>query len=159
MCHHTATNAPQCTECDDKIVRHAIHLLEQRLFCVGPKLNQPEDVTAYLQLKLIAEPSEVFAVIFCNSQDQVLAYEPLFRGSITKTTVHPRVVVQRALSLNAASVVLSHQHPSGNVEPSAEDRLLTSQLVTALSLIDVRVLDHIIVGNGAPYSFARAGLL
>ena len=90
---------------------------------------------------------------------QVLAYEPLFRGTINSTSVYPRVVVQRVLELNAAAVVFAHQHPSGMSEPSIEDRVLTQQLQAALALIDVRVLDHIIVGQGAPFSFAKSGLL
>jgi len=90
---------------------------------------------------------------------QVLAYEPLFRGTINATSVYPRVVVQRVLELNAAAVVFAHQHPSGVSEPSSADRMLTQQLQAALALIDVRVLDHIIVGQGAPFSFAESGLL
>ena len=90
---------------------------------------------------------------------RVLAYEPLFRGTINATSVYPRVVVQRVLELNAAAVVFAHQHPSGVSEPSSADRMLTQQLQAALALIDVRVLDHIIVGQGAPFSFAESGLL
>ncbi len=83
----------------------------------------------------------------------------MFKGTINATSVYPRVVVQRALELNAAAVIFAHQHPSGVTEPSSADRLLTEQLKAALALIDVRVLDHIIVGQGAPYSFAESGLL
>ncbi len=113
----------------------------------------------YLRLKLVAEPNEIFAAVFLDSLHQVLAYEPLFRGTINATSVYPRVVVQRVLELNAAAVVFAHQHPSGVSEPSSADRMLTQQLQAALALIDVRVLDHIIVGQGAPFSFAESGLL
>ncbi len=113
----------------------------------------------YLRLKLVAEPNEIFAVVFMNSMHEVLAYEPMFKGTVHSTTVHARPIVQRALELNAAAVVLAHQHPSGATEPSNADRVLTQQLQAALALIDVRVLDHIIVGQGAPFSFAESGLL
>jgi DNA repair protein RadC len=94
-----------------------------------------------------------------NSQHRVLAYEPMFKGTLDSTAVYPRVVVQRALELNAGAVIFSHQHPSGCTEPSSADRVLTDRLKAALALIDVRVLDHIIVGQGTPYSFAESGLL
>jgi len=115
--------------------------------------------TGYLRLKLVAEPNEVFAIVFLDSMHQVLAYEPMFRGTINSTAVYPRVVVQRVLELKAAAVVFAHQHPSGVTEPSSADRALTQQLQAALALIDVRVLDHIIVGQGIPYSFAEHSLL
>ncbi|EPG4714860.1 JAB domain-containing protein [Pseudomonas aeruginosa] len=134
-------------------------LLERRIFKAGPYLGQPAAVREYLRLKLVAEPNEIFAVVFMNSMHEVLAYEPMFKGTVHSTTVHARPIVQRALELNAAAVVLAHQHPSGATEPSNADRVLTQQLQAALALIDVRVLDHIIVGQGAPFSFAESGLL
>ncbi len=144
---------------EDWIIQQAIALLEQRVFKAGPRLDRPAAVRDYLGLKLVAEPNEVFVVVFMDSLHQVLAYEPMFRGTINSATVHARVIVQRALELNAAAVILSHQHPSGATEPSSADRALTQQLQAALALIDVRVLDHIIVGQGIPYSFAEHGLL
>ena len=147
------------SQSDDWIIRQAIALLEQRVFKKGPSLERPAAVKDYLRLKLAAEPNEVFAIVFLNSMHEVLAYEPMFRGTINSATVHARVIVQRALELNAAAVILSHQHPSGATEPSSADRALTQQLQAALALIDVRVLDHIIVGQGIPYSFAEHGLL
>ena len=147
------------SQSDDWIIRQAIALLEQRVFKAGPLLDQPQAVKDYLRLKLVAEPNEVFAIVFMNSQHRVLAYEPMFKGTLDSTAVYPRVVVQRALELNAGAVIFSHQHPSGCTEPSSSDRALTDRLKAALALIDVRVLDHIIVGQGAPYSFAESGLL
>lgn len=144
---------------EDWIIQQAIVLLERRVFKAGPCLTQPAAVRDYLRLKLVAEPNEIFAVVFMDSGHKVLAYEPMFRGTVNSTSVYPRVVVQRALELNAAAVVLSHQHPSGATEPSDADRMLTQKLQAALALIDVRVLDHFIVGQGAPYSFAESGLL
>ena len=147
------------SQSDDWIIRQAIALLEQRVFKAGPPLDQPQAVKDYLRLKLVAEPNEVFAIVFMNSQHRVLAYEPMFKGTLDSTAVYPRVVVQRALELNAGAVIFSHQHPSGCTEPSSADRVLTDRLKAALALIDVRVLDHIIVGQGTPYSFAESGLL
>lgn len=147
------------SQSDDWIIRQAIALLEQRVFKAGPLLDQPQAVKDYLRLKLVAEPNEVFAIVFMNSQHRVLAYEPMFKGTLDSTAVYPRVVVQRALELNAGAVIFSHQHPSGCTEPSSADRVLTDRLKAALALIDVRVLDHIIVGQGTPYSFAESDLL
>ena len=144
---------------EDWIVQQAIVLLERRVFKAGPRLERPAAVRDYLRLKLVAEPNEIFVVVFMNSMHDVLAVEPMFHGTINATSVYPRVVLQRALQLNAAAVIFAHQHPSGSTEPSNADRVLTEQLKTALALIDVRVLDHFVIGQGAPYSFAESGLL
>jgi DNA repair protein RadC len=144
---------------EDRIVRQAIAILEKRIFRDGPKLLSSAAVYDYLRLKLIPEPNEVFSVIYLDGQQRALAYEPLFKGSVSGTAVYPRVVVQRALALNCQALIICHQHPSGMTEPSAEDRALTERLRRALELIDVRVLDHLIIGEGAPYSFSEHGLL
>lgn len=144
---------------EDWIIQQAIALLEKRVFKAGPALSSPAAVRDYLRLKLVVEPNEVFAVVFLDSQHQVLAFEPLFKGSVDQTSVYPRVVVQRALALNASALILAHQHPSGVTEPSVADRALTDRLKAALAMVDVRVVDHFIVGKGNPYSFAEAGLL
>ena len=125
---------------EDWIIRQAIALLEQRIFKAGPMLNSPAAVRDYLHLKLVAEPNEVFAVVFLNSQHQVLAYEPMFKGTVDQTSVYPRVLVQRALALNASAVILAHQHPSGMTVPSAADQALTDRLKAALAIVDVRVV-------------------
>ncbi|KPU61820.1 DNA repair RadC family protein [Pseudomonas fluorescens] len=103
------------------------------------------------------EPHEVFGCLFLDSRHQVLGFEPLFRGSIDNTSVHPREVVKRALANNAAALILCHNHPSGNSDPSQADRVLTKRLQKALELIDVRVLDHFIIGDGDPLSMAEYG--
>ena len=144
---------------EDWIIQQAIVLLERRVFKAGPRLERPAAVRDYLRVKLVAEPNEIFVVVFMNSMHDVLAVEPMFHGTINATSVYPRVVLQRALQLNAAAVIFAHQHPSGTTEPSNADRVLTEQLKTALALIDVRVLDHFVIGQGAPYSFAESGLL
>lgn len=144
---------------EDWIVQHAITLLEKRVFKSGAALSSPTAVRDYLRLKLVAEPNEVFAAVFLDSQHQVLAYEPMFKGSVDQTSVYPRVVVQRALALNASALILAHQHPSGVTEPSMADQSLTERLKAALAMVDIRVLDHFIIGKGTPYSFAESGLL
>ena len=121
--------------------------------------SSPGAVKHYLQLHLAAKAHEVFAVLFLDSQNRLLAMEELFRGTLTQTSVYPREVVLRALQHNAASVVLAHNHPSGTVQPSRADEALTQTLKAALSLVDVRVLDHIIVAQGEALSMAERGLL
>ena len=133
--------------------------MESRVFKAGPALCGPAAARDYLRLKLAAEPHEVFAVVFLDSQHHVLACESLFRGTVDATPVYPRVIVQRALALNAAALILAHQHPSGNTEPSAADRAVTERVRSALTTVDIRVLDHFVIGKGTPYSFAENGLL
>ena len=144
---------------EDRIVQQAIALLERRMFKAGTALRNPSEVCDYLRLMLVGEPNEIFAVLLLDTRHKVLAYEPLFRGTIDGASVYPRVVVQRARAANAAAVIFAHQHPSGNSEPSAADRAITRRLKDALDLIDIRVLDHFIIGEGRPYSFAENGLL
>ncbi|MGF0240244.1 RadC family protein [Rhodococcus sp. IEGM1300] len=120
-------------------------------------LENPQAVRDYLKSMLRHEPHEVFGCLFLDSRHQVLTFEALFRGSIDCTSVHPREVVKRALANNAAAVILCHNHPSGNSTPSQADRSLTDRLRKSLELIDVRVLDHFIVGDGEPLSMAEYG--
>ena len=119
----------------------------------------PGAVKQYLQLHLAAKPHEVFAVLFLDVQNRLLAMEELFRGSLTQTSVYPREVVLRALHHQCAAVVLAHNHPSGSVQPSRADEALTQTLKAALALVDVRVLDHVIVGAGEALSMAERGLV
>jgi DNA repair protein RadC len=119
----------------------------------------PDAVKHYLQLQLAHKNHEVFAVLFLDSQNRLLAMEELFRGTLSQTSVYPREVVMRALHHQAAAVVLSHNHPSGSVQPSRADEHLTQNLKASLALVDVRVLDHIIVGQGQALSMAEQGLL
>ena len=119
----------------------------------------PDAVKHYLQLNLANKAHEVFAVLFLDVQNRLLALEELFRGTLTQTSVYPREVVLRALKHQAAAVVLAHNHPSGTVQPSRADEALTQTLKTTLALIDVRVLDHVIVAPGEALSMAERGLL
>lgn len=122
-------------------------------------LESPQAVRDYLKARLRHEPHEVFGCLFLDSKHRVLAYENLFHGSIDGASVYPRQVVKRALAHNAAALILTHNHPSGVAEPSQADRLLTQQLKSALALVEVRVLDHFIVGDGEPLSLAEHGWL
>lgn len=125
----------------------------------GDALNSPRAVREYLQLLLRGKSQEVFMAIFLDAQHRVIAAEELFHGTLTQASVYPREVVKRALFHNAASVILAHNHPSGVAEPSQSDRLLTDALKQALSLVDVRTLDHFIVADACCLSFAERGIL
>jgi DNA repair protein RadC len=121
--------------------------------------GSPGAVKQYLQLHLSGKPHEVFAVLFLDAQNRLVAMEELFRGTLTQTSVYPREIVKRALHHHAAAVVLAHNHPSGTVQPSRADEALTQTLKAALALVDVRVLDHVIVAPGDALSMAEKGLL
>jgi DNA repair protein RadC len=122
-------------------------------------LSSPVAVRDYLRLTLQHRPVEVFMGLFLDAQNRVIAAEELFSGTLTQTSVYPREIVRRALVLNAASVIFAHNHPSGVAEPSRADEMLTQALKQALATVDVRVLDHFIVGSGSALSFAERGLL
>lgn len=122
-------------------------------------LSSPQAVRDYLRLTLARLPHEVFVAVFLTAQNRVIVVEELFRGTLTQTSVYPREIVKRALAHNAASVILAHNHPSGEPMPSHADRTLTQTLASALALVDVRVLDHFIVAPGASLSFAEQGLM
>lgn len=116
-------------------------------------------VSDYLKLHFAGQAHESFAVLFLSAQHTMLAFEDMFRGTLTQTGVYPREVVKRALQLNASAVILAHNHPSGHVEPSEADLTLTQVLKEALALVDVQVLDHFVVGNNRAASMAERGLL
>lgn len=122
-------------------------------------LGSPDDVRRYLQACLRDRPYEVFGCLFLDNRHRVLAFEELYRGTLNGTTVYPRGVVERALKHNAAAVILVHNHPSGLAEPSRADELLTRRLKEALALVEVRLLDHLVVGDGETVSFSERGLI
>mgnify|MGYP001820821068 CR=1 FL=1 len=125
----------------------------------GPALANPRATREFLRAQLRDRDHEVFCSLFLDSRHRVLCFEEIFRGTIDGASVHPREVVKLALARNAASVILAHNHPSGIAEPSQADELITGRLRDALALVDIRVLDHIIVGDAACVSFAERGLL
>ncbi|MCD9354702.1 MULTISPECIES: JAB domain-containing protein [Gammaproteobacteria] len=135
--------------------RQAIERKMQR----GTSFTSPAAVKEYLHAKLAGFEHEVFAVLFMDTQHRLIEYAEMFRGTIDGASVYPRELVKEALRLNAAAVIVSHNHPSGNPEPSSADRTLTQRLKEALELVEVRVLDHIIVAGTTTTSFAEHGLI
>lgn len=144
---------------ENQLIDQALHILDRRLFTRGPILSSPDTVAAYLKLHLAPQEHEVFGVIFLDAQHRVLAFEILFYGSIDGASVYPRQVIKRSMAHNAGAAILVHNHPSGCTEPSQADRILTARLKEALAFIEVRVLDHFIVGEGRPLSLAEHGWL
>jgi DNA repair protein RadC len=140
------------------VIEMARRALAQRLVA-APVFDSPQSVKDYLQLHLGALPHEVFAVLFLDSQHRLLSLDKMFTGTLGQTSVYPREVVKRALARNAGAVILAHNHPSGVAEPSRADEYLTQTLKSALALVDVRVIDHLVVGQGQVVSFAERGLL
>ncbi|MBA1445561.1 MAG: DNA repair protein RadC [Chromatiales bacterium] len=140
-------------------------LVNLALVVLAPKrlssdlLSTPDVSRRYLQLSLAGCKNEVFGCFFLDNRHRLIAEEKLFFGTIDGASVHPRVVVQRTLELNAAAVILWHNHPSGIAEPSQSDQQITNRLKDALALVDVRVLDHLVVGSETTTSFAELGLL
>jgi DNA repair protein RadC len=124
-----------------------------------PVFDAPQKVKDYLALNLGQRPQELFAVLFLDSQHRLIEFEILFHGTLSQTSVYPREIVRQALKHNAGAVILAHNHPSGVAEPSRADEQLTQALKSALQLVDVRVLDHLVVGQGLVMSFAERGLL
>jgi len=151
--------AAYIVEREDDTIRAALALLESRLSRPGVAFSAPGDVKAYLVLQLAQLEHEEFGVLWLNPQHGLIKNERLFRGTTTQTSVYPREVVKAALSCNAAAAIVYHNHPSGAVEPSRADEELTRTLKTALSLIDVRVLDHVVVGGADTVSFAERGMI
>lgn len=122
-------------------------------------LNSTRDTRDFLQAQLRDRRNEVFCVLFLDNQHRVLAFEEMFQGTLNGTAVYPREIVKRALRHNAAAVILVHNHPSGVAEPSQADELLTNRLKEALTLVDIRLLDHLVVGDGETVSFSERGLI
>ncbi|CAB3757009.1 hypothetical protein GQ57_34410 [Burkholderia sp. MSh2] len=122
-------------------------------------IDSPGAVEDYLRLKIGARPYEVFAAVYLDARNGLIETEEITRGSLTRMAVYPREIVRRAMQHNAAALIVAHNHPSGAVQPSAEDRRLTRVLHDALALVDVRLLDHVVIGTGDTFSFARAGWL
>lgn len=121
--------------------------------------NSVEQTQAYLIAKLRDQPQEIFAMLLLDSQHRLITFRPMFYGTIDSASVYPRVLVQQALKDNAAAVILAHNHPSGVAEPSHADKSITKRIVDAFGLLDIRVLDHFVVGDGVAVSFAQRGLL
>ena len=150
---------PSSIEGEDIAIAQALKILETRATISGPLLSDPDVAGRFFRLRLGSETREHFEVAFLDTRNRLIAVERLFSGSIDGAEVHPRVVVQRALIQNAAAVLLAHNHPSGCCEPSAADRAVTTQLKSALGLMDIRLLDHFVVTAGQAVSMAARGLV
>ena len=140
------------------IIKLALDILAAR-HAPGSNLTSPTETTAFLRVKLADYKNEVFCAIFLDNRHRVLSFDEMFQGTVDGASVYPRVVVQRALEINAAAVIFAHNHPSGIAEPSNADEQITRRLKDALALVDVRVLDHIVVGVTETISMAEKGLL
>lgn len=151
----TPEGAPaQCLVARELVKRWLAEELERRTV-----FAKPEAVKDYLKLHFAGREYESFVVMYMDAQNCLLAVEELFRGTLTQTSVYPREVVKSALRINAASVMFSHNHPSGSPNPSRADEYLTQTLKAALCLVDVRVLDHVVIAGNCAISFAERGLL
>jgi DNA repair protein RadC len=144
---------------DQDIINQAIAILESRLKKPDHYITSPNDTRAYLTLHLAELEHESFQMMLLDTKHGVLKLTELSRGTIDHATVHPREVVKLALKFNAAAVIFAHNHPSGNQEPSMADKSLTKNLVEALDLVNVKVLDHVVIGHNEAFSFAEHGLL
>ena len=143
---------------DDAIIAKALEILEKRIHA-GPVFDSPQTVKDYVTLQLSGREHEVFAIMFLSHTHHLISFDIMFRGTLSQTSVYPREVVKTALMHNASAVVFAHNHPSGSAEPSRADEYLTNTLKSALQLVDVRVLDHMIVGGATVVSFAERGLI
>jgi DNA repair protein RadC len=143
----------------DAIIREALAILDRRLRVPGAALSSPAAVRDFCRLNLAALEHEVFSVIWLDSQNRLIEYQELFRGTLTQASVYPREVLKACLACNAAAAILTHNHPSSHAEPSGADLTLTQNLKAALALVDCRVIDHMIVGGVGVLSFAERGLI
>jgi len=142
------------------ILQAAMRVLEERSrFGVGLTLTTPSACSSYFRMRLNGLEHEEFHVAYLDAQNQLIDVESLFRGTLSQTSVYPREIVKRALAHNAAAVIFAHNHPSGVAEPSRSDEALTAALRQALALVDVKVLDHFVIGRESAMSFAERGLL
>lgn len=144
---------------EGEVVAKALQIIKNRLAEPGAVMSSPQVVKDYLTIKLSDLEHEVFAALWLDSQNRLIQFGSMFRGTLTQASVYPREVVKEALRINAGAVIFAHNHPSGMAEPSREDEALTKTLKDALALVEVKVLDHIIVGGTTTVSFAERGLI
>ena len=147
------------TKKECSIVEEALQILENKAVYKAAKISSPKELREYAMLKLSRLEREEFHVVFLNNRHAVIKCERMAIGTIDCASVYPREIARRTLQLNAAAVILMHNHPSGEAEPSAEDIALTNRIRDALCLLDVRTLDHLIVGGNRSTSLAERGLL
>jgi len=144
---------------EKQILNAAKTIINRRYMRPGIVLNSPSVTQLCLMFHLSNYECEVFACLFLDNKHRVIAFEEMFRGTIGRAEVHPREVVKKALGHNASAVILAHNHPSGEPEPSYDDRIITQRLTKALTMVDIRVLDHIVIGGTKSVSFLDRGLI
>ncbi len=144
---------------EGEVIAKAMSIIACRLRKPGEAMSSPQSVKEYLTIKIAELEHEVFFTLWLDGQHRVIQFGSMFRGTLNQTSVYPREVVKEALRLNAGAVIFAHNHPSGMPEPSRADEMLTKTLKDALALVDVKVLDHIIVGGMDTVSFAERGLI
>ncbi|WP_366145214.1 JAB domain-containing protein [Accumulibacter sp.] len=147
------------TASESLVIYDALRILENRIRKSGECLGSPVQVRTFLKLQMAGLAREVFSVLWLDSQNGLIAFEELFSGTLTQTSVYPREIVKRALHWNAGSAIFAHNHPSGSAEPSSADEKLTRNLRDALAFVDVRVVDHFVVTNDMQVSLAERGLI
>lgn len=147
------------TQREQRIVTMALQLLDKQLKAKPYSFTSSQQTQDYLRLQLEPTEKEVFLVLYLDNQHRLIARETVFLGTINEVSVYPREIVKLALHHNAAATILAHSHPSGMAEPSQADRAITQKLQEVLSLVDVKVLDHIVMGHGEQVSFAERGWL
>ena len=157
VCRHPGIGMARWAELQAALELVRRHHLERLRF--GPALTSPTAARDFLIARLRDRDHEVFCCLFLDTRHRLLSFDELFRGTVDGASVHPREVVKQALARNAAAVILAHNHPSGIAEPSQADEIITVRLRDALALVDIRVLDHLIVGDGTCASLAERGLL
>ena len=138
------------------MIKLALSVLAER-HRAGRALGSPEQTRSFLRLKLVDRKHEVFGALFLDNRHRLIRFEELFRGTVNGASVHPREIAKRALHHNAAAVIIAHNHPSGVAEPSQADRAITERIRDVMGLIDVRLMDHLVVGDGEIVSFAERG--
>lgn len=143
----------------DEVIAAAIEFVEEKAVYTTATLENPNDTKDLLRLRIGDKEREVFCVLYLNSQHNLIEVDELFTGTIDGAAVYPREIAKGALVRNAAAVILGHNHPSGMTDPSAADKRITERITSALALLDIRVLDHVIVSTNSSFSFAEQGLM
>lgn len=156
---HIVKTDSRSYESDTAIIEMAKDILKGRMTAFDVTFNSSESVKDFFSLDLASEEREVFAVLFLNTQNQLIEYKRMFMGTLKSVEVHPREIIRSAMLLNANALILAHNHPSGNSEPSQEDRTVTIQIEKAANMLGFKVLDHVVVGNESTVSFAERGWL
>ena len=155
---YVATSNPSA-DIENAVINEAIEILDGRLKRGGVHCTSSEEVSKFLRLKLQQKEREVFAVIFLNSQHQMIEYDEMFKGTINAASVYPREIAKKALQVNAAAIIIAHNHPSGIPTPSEADKRITAAIKKSIALFDINLLDHVIVGGGDTFSFAEKGMI